>query len=86
MAIDLTKTTYTITSIDQATGNIKVTFDCDGKPQCLSGAPLDDADALKSFVSDYLSAYTSGLQSTAVTVDKDVTALVGVKQAADTED
>lgn len=83
--MDYTKDTYTIKSIDQSTGNVKVVFDCDGKEQTLGGAPLDDADQLKSFLTTYLSAYKQGKKTEEVKVDSSVSDLVGKKQTADTE-
>lgn len=83
--MDYTKNTYTITKINKDLNTVTVTFDVDGTSQTLSGAPLDDAEGTKQFLSDYCNAYIAGLQQNSVTVDKDVTALVGKKQTADSE-
>lgn len=83
MATDLTLNTYTIKSVNDD-GSVTVIFDCDGKSQTLANAPVGDSTSLKSFLSDYLSAYKQGLQTEQSTADSSVTALVGKKQTADT--
>ena len=59
-------------------GRIDVTFDVDGLTQNLSGAPLDDLDALNQFLFDYGTSYTNSINSIQPPViSADVQALVG---------
>jgi hypothetical protein len=87
---------YTINSVgkdlkgNDAAGVICVTFECDGKEQCLGGFTLTDADTLKSELSNYLAAYKVGLSQEGIVekkedLDKDVQALIGKKQEANPE-
>lgn len=68
---------FTLKNINQDR-SITVAFDIDGLDQNISGAPLDNIDALNQFLFDYGTAYESGInQTTAPQVAVEVTALVG---------
>lgn len=60
----------------KADGTLTVAFDIDNKKQNLSGAPVQDEEALKVWIEEYAVAYARGLEQTApVEVPAEVKAL-----------
>lgn len=55
------KNTFTITSIDLEKGHVTALFSVDGKEQTMCDAPINDAEALKAFLSDYGARYEASL-------------------------
>ena len=76
---------FTITNIDEETGNVSVVFDVDGKEQSIANLPVGDKQSLMDALTNYGIAYEVGLSQSTVTIDPELTKVMNKPQSVDVE-
>jgi len=73
---------FTIKKIDEATGNVTVSFDVDDKDQNIAGLSIYDEGSLLQELREYGEAYARGKELEKVNVDPKVKSLIAKPQEA----